>query len=81
VESVATGEELDRIPGFMEGFETHRTINTARIVQTDMRINGIYMNTDSTLVTVNMILRTTHPTDSALVAVVLALVLVVQENT
>jgi hypothetical protein len=81
VESVAAGEELDRIPGFMEGFETHRTINTARIVQTDMGINRIYMDTDSTLVTMNMILRTTHPTDSALIAVVLALVLVVQENT
>jgi hypothetical protein len=77
---MATGKELDRIPGFMEGFETDRTINTARIVQTDMRIDGIYMDTDSTLITMNMILRTTHSTDSALVTVVLALVLIVQEN-
>ena len=81
VKSVATGKELDRISRFMEGFETDRTINPARIVQTDMGINRIYMNTDPTLVTMNMILRTTHPTDPTLIAMILALVLIVQENT
>jgi hypothetical protein len=46
-----------------------------------MRIYGIDVDTDAALITVNMIIRTPNPTDSALLTVVLALVLIIQENT
>ena len=81
VESVATREELYGISGLMEGFQADRAIHATRIIQADMGIYGINMYTDPTLVAVNMIVRTTDPTDPALLAVVLALVLIVQENT
>jgi hypothetical protein len=46
-----------------------------------MELNRVHMYTDPTLVTVNMIVRTTDPTDAAVLAVILSLVLVIQENT
>jgi len=46
-----------------------------------MGINTVHMYTDPILITVNMIIRTPDPTDSALLTVILALVLIIQENT
>jgi hypothetical protein len=80
VESMAARKELNRISGLMEGFQTDRTVYATRIIQTDMGIYTIYINADITLIAVNMIVRTTHSTDSALVTVILPLILVVQEN-
>ena len=45
-----------------------------------MSIYGINIHTDPTLVAVNMIVRPTDPTDPAFLAVVLTLVLIIQEN-
>jgi hypothetical protein len=45
-----------------------------------MGIYSIHIDADITLVTVNMILNPSYSTDAALLAVILALVLVVQEN-
>jgi hypothetical protein len=81
VESVAAREKLNRIPGFRERFQADRAINAPSIVQADMGIYSIDIDTDTTLITVNVIVRTTDPTDSAFLAVVLALVLIIQENT
>jgi hypothetical protein len=81
VESMAARKELNGISGFMEGFQTDRTVYAARVIQTDMGIYTIHINTDITLIAVNMIVRTTHSTDTALVAVILTLVLIIQENT
>jgi len=61
----------------MERFQAHRTISSAGIIQADMGIYGIDVDTDTTLVAVNMIVRPPDPTDSALLTVVLALVLVI----
>jgi hypothetical protein len=61
----------------MEGFEADRAIRATRIIQADMGINTIHMNTDTALIAVNMIVRSTHSTDTALVAVILALVLII----
>ena len=77
VESMAARKELDGISGFMEGFQADRTIYAARVVQADMGVYTVYINADITLVAVNMIVRTTHSTDAALVAVILALVLII----
>ena len=81
VESVATREKLYGISGLMEGFQADRAIHATRIVQANMSIYGIDVDTDATLVAVNMIVRPSDPTDPAFFAVVLALVLIVQENT
>jgi hypothetical protein len=81
MKSMAARKELNRIPGFMERFQADRAINATRIIQADMGIYGIDVDTDTTLVAVNMIVRPPDPTDTALLAVVLALVLIIQENT
>ena len=77
---MATREELYGISGLMEGFQADRAIHATRIIQADMSIYGIDVDTDATLVAVNMIIRPTDPTDPAFLAVVLALVLIIQEN-
>jgi hypothetical protein len=46
-----------------------------------MGIYGIDVDTDAALIAVNMIVRPPDSTDAALLTVVLALVLVIQENT
>jgi hypothetical protein len=74
---MAARKELDRISGFMKGFQADRTVYAARVVQADMGIYTIHIDTDITLVAVNMIVNPSHSTDSALVTVILALVLVV----
>jgi hypothetical protein len=81
VKSMAARKELDRISGFMEGFQADRTISATRVVQTDMGIYTIYIDTDVALVTMNMILNPSYSTDAALITVILALVLIIQENT
>lgn len=80
VETMAARKELDGISGLMEGFQTDRAIGATRVVQTDMGVNTVHIDTDITLVAVNMILNPSYPTDATLVAVILALVLVIQEN-
>jgi len=81
VESMAARKELNGISGFMERFQTDRTVYAARVIQADMGIYTIHIDTDITLIAVNMIVRTTHSTDATLLTVILALVLVIQENT
>ena len=77
VESMAARKELNGISGFMEGFQTDRTVYAARVIQTDMGIYTIHINTDITLIAVNMIVRTTHSTDATLLTVILTLVLII----
>jgi hypothetical protein len=77
VKSMAARKELDRISGLMEGFQADRTVYAARVIQTDMGIYTIHIDTDITLIAVNMIVRTPHSTDATLVTVILALVLVI----
>jgi uncharacterized membrane protein len=78
---MAARKELNGISGFMERFQTDRTVYAARVIQADMGIYTIHIDTDITLIAVNMIVRTTHSTDATLLTVILALVLVIQENT
>jgi hypothetical protein len=61
----------------VERFQADRAINATRIVQADMGIYRIDVDTDTTLIAVNMIVRPPDPTDPTVLAVVLALVLVI----
>lgn len=77
---MAARKELNGISGLMKRFQADRTVYAARVVQTDMGIYTIHIDADITLITVNMIVNPSYSTDPALVAVILTLVLVIQEN-
>jgi arginine deiminase len=77
MESMAARKELNGISGLMKGFQADRTVYATRVIQTDMGIYTIHIDTYITLVAVNMIVNPSYSTNATLLTVILALVLIV----
>jgi len=77
---VAARQELRRLPRRVEGFQADRAIRESRIGRTRVRLQGGGKDARAALVAMRMGVFTSHAANPTLVAVVLTLVHVVQED-
>jgi len=78
---VAAGQELDGFSGGMEGVQANRTVVAGGVQSAPVRLKGRRFHANAALVAVRVILSSADPTNAALVAVELALLFIVQEDT
>ena len=77
MESVTAGQELDRLSGSVEGFQANRTVIQGGIEGTSMGVQSCRFHANPALVAVRVLVRSADPTDPALVAVVLTLMIAI----
>ena len=81
VESVAARQELDGVSTGVEGVQANCTVVAGGVQSTPVRLKGRRFHANSALVAVRMVLGPADPTNSALIAVELPLLFVIEEDT